>query len=142
VKEAPQLELIKLATIVINHAGINTVLECLMEGKPMIVIPITHDQPAMAARLAWLEVAKVIPEKRLTSPLLREAVKKLLTNDRYRTRAEHLQKMILASPGLDQAVKLLEDSMENRTAKETCPSPNSQTSTIAESNVKETVTLA
>ena len=35
----------------INHAGINTVLETLMEGKPMIAIPITHDQPALAARL-------------------------------------------------------------------------------------------
>ncbi len=52
VKEAPQLELVKVATVVINHAGINTVLETLMEGKPMIAIPITHDQPALAARLA------------------------------------------------------------------------------------------
>ena len=142
VKEAPQLELIKLATIVINHAGINTVLECLMEGKPMIVIPITHDQPAMAARLAWLEVAEVIPEKRLTSPLLREAIKKLLINDLYRTKAGRLQKTILASRGLDHAVKLLEDSMESRPAKEACPRPNSQTSKIADSNVRETGTLA
>jgi zeaxanthin glucosyltransferase len=123
VREAPQLELIKLSKIVINHAGINTVLECLMEGKPMIVIPITHDQPAMAARLAWLEVAEVIPEKRLTSPLLRAAIKKLLANDRYRARAAHLQKTILASHGLDHAVKLLEAAMESRAAREACPPP-------------------
>ena len=151
VKEAPQLELIKLATIVINHAGINTVLECLMEGKPMIVIPITHDQPAMAARLAWLEVAEVIPEKRLTSPLLREAIKKLLANDRYRTRAAYLQKTIRASPGLDRAVKLLEDAMGSRAAKEACPPRNSlpvnnrndpHELATADGNVKETVTLA
>ena len=58
VREAPQLELIKIAKIVINHAGINTVLETLMEGKPMISIPIAHDQSSLAARMVWLKVAE------------------------------------------------------------------------------------
>ena len=39
VRFAPQLELIKLARVVISHAGPNTSFEALMEGKPMIVIP-------------------------------------------------------------------------------------------------------
>jgi len=84
VREAPQLELIKMAKIVINHAGINTVLETLMEGKPMIVIPITHDQPALAARLVWLKVAEVIPERKLTVKQLRLALVKILNDPSYR----------------------------------------------------------
>src|SRR5665213_1221401 len=51
VRDAPQLELIKRAEIVITHGGLNTALETLLEGKPMIVIPMAYDQPAVAARL-------------------------------------------------------------------------------------------
>jgi UDP:flavonoid glycosyltransferase YjiC (YdhE family) len=108
VREAPQLKLIKIAAIVINHAGINTVLETLMEGKPMIAIPITHDQPAMAARLAWLHVAEVIPEKRLSAKNLRSAVLKVLHDPSYSDVAREVQKKIQSSRGLERAVELIE----------------------------------
>ncbi|MGB6826443.1 MAG: glycosyltransferase, partial [Terracidiphilus sp.] len=46
-KYAPQLELLKLAKVVITHGGPNTVFEALMEGRPMVAIPLAHDQPAV-----------------------------------------------------------------------------------------------
>jgi zeaxanthin glucosyltransferase len=111
VKEAPQPELIKRSLLVISHAGINTVLECLMEGKPMITIPIAHDQPALAARLAWLGVAEVIPEKKLSTALLRRAVETLVSNDSYRDRAVELQKEIISVRSLDRAVEVIETAL-------------------------------
>jgi len=108
VREAPQLELIKIAAVVISHAGVNTVMEALMEGKPMIAIPITHDQPAMAARLAWLHVAEVIPEKRLSAKNLRSAVLKVLHDPSYSDVAREVQKKIQSSRGLERAVELIE----------------------------------
>ena len=108
VREAPQLKLIKIAAIVINHAGINTVLETLMEGKPMIAIPITHDQPAMAARLAWLHVAEVIPEKRLSAKNLRAAVLRVLHDPSYGAVAREIQEKIQSSRGLERAVEVIE----------------------------------
>lgn len=36
---APQLELLKKATLTITHAGLNTVLESLSNGVPMVAIP-------------------------------------------------------------------------------------------------------
>jgi MGT family glycosyltransferase len=112
VREAPQLELIKIAKIVINHAGINTVLETLMEGKPMIAIPIAHDQPALAARLAWLKVAEVIPERRLSAQKLRLALMKILNNASYRDAAVELQVRIRSARGLERAVEVIEESLE------------------------------
>jgi zeaxanthin glucosyltransferase len=119
VREAPQLELISRSAIVINHAGINTVLEALMAGKPMVVIPIAHDQPALAARLAWLEVAEVIPEKRLTLRLLRRAIEKILINENYRQQALRLQSAIHAANGLDLAVEIIRSSMESHDHRKT-----------------------
>jgi UDP:flavonoid glycosyltransferase YjiC (YdhE family) len=48
---APQVELIKRATIMINHAGLGGVKECILFGVPMIVFPFKWDQPFNAARV-------------------------------------------------------------------------------------------
>lgn len=52
VKYAPQLELLKKATLTITHAGLNTSLESLSNAVPMVAIPIASDQPGVAARIA------------------------------------------------------------------------------------------
>jgi zeaxanthin glucosyltransferase len=117
VREAPQLELIKIAKIVINHAGINTVLETLMEGKPMIAIPITHDQPALAARLAWLHVAEVIPEKRLSAKALRSAVLRVLNDLSYGDAAREMQGKIQSGRGLERAVEVIEETLKRSIGK-------------------------
>ena len=75
---APQLELLKLAQVVITHGGPNTVFESLMEGKPMVAIPLAHDQPAVSARLARLNIAEVLPVMRLSARRIRTAVKRVL----------------------------------------------------------------
>ena len=45
VRVAPQLEILKRAALVITHAGLNTVLESLSEGVPLVAVPLGNDQP-------------------------------------------------------------------------------------------------
>src|SRR5260370_29383935 len=52
VKRAPQLELLKRASVCITHAGLNTLLETLTHGVPQVPIPVTFAQPVFAARIA------------------------------------------------------------------------------------------
>lgn len=52
VNQAPQLELLKRASVCITHAGLNTVLESLAQGVPQLAIPVTFEQPGIAARIA------------------------------------------------------------------------------------------
>ena len=111
VKEAPQREIIRLADVVINHGGINTVFETLSEGKPMVAIPIAHDQPALAARLSWLQVAEVIPHNDLSAKRLRAAIVTVLNTPSYRHTAHELQTQILAARGLDRAVTIIEEAL-------------------------------
>lgn len=84
---APQLDLLQRASLVITHAGLNTALESLAQGLPMIAIPITNDQPGVAARLQWLGVGITIPPKQLTADTLRTGLQKILTDPEYRNRA-------------------------------------------------------
>ena len=49
---APQLTLIRAADVVVTHAGLNTVKECIMCRTPMVAVPLTDDQPANGFRVA------------------------------------------------------------------------------------------
>jgi MGT family glycosyltransferase len=112
---APQLELLRIAKIVITHGGSNTVFEALMEGKPMIAIPLAHDQPAMAARLARLNIAEVLPVMRLSADRIRRAVTKLLKDGRYQDAAMKLQSSIRPICGSVRAAEIIEEALERYT---------------------------
>ena len=51
VNRAPQIEILKRAALCVTHGGLNTALESLAHGVPMVVIPVTNDQPGVAAGL-------------------------------------------------------------------------------------------
>jgi UDP:flavonoid glycosyltransferase YjiC (YdhE family) len=70
VRQAPQLELLQRSSVCITHAGLNTVLEALAQGVPQIAIPVTHDQPGVAARIANKQTGLVTSLDKLTAPRL------------------------------------------------------------------------
>jgi MGT family glycosyltransferase len=107
---APQLQLLKRATLAITHAGLNTALESLSLGLPMVAIPITNDQPGVASRLAWLGVAEVVQPGELTVPRLRAALEKVLAASSYREKARQLGEKIRALDGLPLAADLVEEA--------------------------------
>jgi zeaxanthin glucosyltransferase len=48
---APQRAVLARATLAITHGGLNTVLDALSFGVPLLAIPIAFDQPGVAARI-------------------------------------------------------------------------------------------
>jgi zeaxanthin glucosyltransferase len=112
VRYAPQLELLKRAEVIITHGGLNTVLETLMEGKPMIILPMVHDQPAVAARLARLKVAEVLLVKGLSAKHLRLALAKICNNGSYCDAAAKVQAKIRSASGVQRAADLIEEAIE------------------------------
>ncbi len=111
---APQLALLRRAALSITHAGLNTALESLSHGLPMVAIPITNDQPGVASRLAWLRVAEVVQPRQLTVPRLRAAVEKVLREPSYRNEARRRQEEIRQVNGVARAVDLAEEAFTTR----------------------------
>lgn len=110
----PQLELLKLAKIVITHGGPNTVFEALLEGIPMVAIPLAYDQPAVAARLARLRIAEVLPVMRLSAKSIRRAVEKLLSDPSYRDAAQEMQTKLQSLHGVERATEVIERELERQ----------------------------
>lgn len=53
VNTAPQLEVLERASLMITHGGLGSVKECIYFGVPMVVFPVTWDQPGNAARVVY-----------------------------------------------------------------------------------------
>lgn len=108
VKAAPQLALLKRASLCITHAGMNTTLESLSNGVPMVAIPITNDQPAVAARIAWTKTGKVVDLNNCTVDNLKTAIQEVLYRSEYRQNALKFKAEIEQAGGVTQAAKIIE----------------------------------
>ncbi len=107
VQRAPQLELLKLATLCVTHAGMNTTLEALTQGVPLVAIPITNDQPGVAARILASGTGLFLPLAQLNAEALRGLVDKVLATPSYRERALAMKAAIAEVDGLGLAAELI-----------------------------------
>jgi MGT family glycosyltransferase len=112
VEFAPQLELLKRAALCITHAGLNTALECLSNGVPMVAIPITNDQPGVAARIEWTGTGEIVSVSKLSTAKLRTEVQRVLGDQRYRDSAKKLQQAIRSRDPISMAAELIESALK------------------------------
>jgi MGT family glycosyltransferase len=111
---APQLPLLQRASAVVTHAGLNTALESLSCGLPMIAIPLTNDQPGVARRLVSLGVAELVPAHRASADRLRKVIKLVLEEPQYRAAAKRWQQQLRSCPTIDQTAALIDYALRHR----------------------------
>jgi zeaxanthin glucosyltransferase len=110
VNNAPQLELLKEASVCITHAGLNTVLEALTQGVPQIAIPITNDQFGVAARIADKKTGIVTSFDGLDASNLSVLLDEAIDDPVYSDNSRLIQKAIAKKNGLSAAADLLEQA--------------------------------
>ena len=120
VRSAPQLELLRCATLCITHAGHNTALEALVNGVPMVALPLAYDQPGVAARIAHHGVGVIVTIDELTPELLFDRVRALLDNPAYGERAQRLGRDIAQLDGPATAATIIEKAFETSIAFTAC----------------------
>jgi MGT family glycosyltransferase len=103
----PHQQLIHRSELVITHAG-STAVSCLSSGVPMVAIPITTDQPGMAARVARAGAGEVIPLRKLNVSNLKMAIQRVLENRTYRDNAAKLCSAIQDAGGVNYAANVIE----------------------------------
>lgn len=111
---APHQKLIERSQVVVTHAGMNTVLTALSCGVPLVAIPITNEQPGIAARLARTKAGQTIQLTKLDETTLRKAITEVLNESSYRENAQRMQKIIQASGGVERAADIVEQVAQTR----------------------------
>lgn len=106
----PQEAAMARADIVISHAGMNTALEPLVHGIPMIVIPLALEQPAIAARVE-ASGAGIRLSKHAGAGRIADAIARLRNEPSFAGHARRLQAEVAAAGGTGRACDLIERAL-------------------------------
>jgi len=105
---APHSEVMPRACAVVHQGGVGTTAQAMLAGRPMLVVPFSHDQPDNAARCARLGVARVLPRGALRAPRLVRELAALLGDPEVRARAERVGLEVRGERGASAAVDAIE----------------------------------
>jgi rhamnosyltransferase subunit B len=105
---APYSKLFPRASVVIHQGGVGTTANALQAGKPMLVMPYSHDQPDNARRVRRLGVARVIRRPQYTAENAAKRIQHLLQSTAIRQRAAEIGEQLQQEDGLEAACDALE----------------------------------
>jgi len=105
---APYSALFSRASVVIHQGGVGTTAQCLRAGKPMLIMPYSHDQPDNARRMRRLRVARTIQKRNFTPRRVAAKLEKLLENPIYAHRAQQVAMRLRGEDGVKAACDALE----------------------------------
>ncbi len=114
VEFAPQLALLDRAALLITHGGVNTVLEAICRGVPMVVLPRNGDHFGMAARVHHGGLGLCASFRRTRPDALRRLVRQLLSDESYRTRSREVGQALRAAGGAARAAEIAEEAFATR----------------------------
>jgi rhamnosyltransferase subunit B len=105
---APYSELMPRCAASVHQGGIGTTAQALRSGRPMVVVPWSHDQPDNAERVRRLGVARTIPRSGYTAGRAAREIDRLLSMPRYAERARELGERISQENGIIAACDAIE----------------------------------
>lgn len=111
----PQLQILPHVDAVISHGGNNTVTETLMHGLPLLVIPISADQPESAGRVEACGAGLRLRPALATPSRLQRMIERLLFDPRFKQSALKVQASYTQMQGAATASRLVALLAEHRT---------------------------
>ena len=109
---APHSTIFPRACVNVHQGGIGTTGEAMRAGRPMLVVPYSHDQPDQAYRLRKLGIARSVPRHKYTAAVATREIAALLGDPIYAERASEVGTKIRSETGLVTACDLLEKLIE------------------------------
>jgi rhamnosyltransferase subunit B len=106
---APYSKIFPRASVIIHQGGVGTTAQALMSGRPMLVMPYSHDQPDNARRVRRLGVARVIRRPRYSAELAAKKINLLLEKPSAARRAVRIADLLRKEDGLKAACDALEN---------------------------------
>jgi UDP:flavonoid glycosyltransferase YjiC (YdhE family) len=106
---APYSAVFPKAALVVHQGGVGTTAQCLKAGKPMLIMPYSHDQPDNARRMRRLKVSRTIQRRNYTPLRVARKLRDMLDVPKFFRRAESVAKKLKHEDGVRSACDALED---------------------------------
>jgi zeaxanthin glucosyltransferase len=116
VDDQPQIELLRRTSVMITHAGMNSCLEALTRGVPLLLATVTGEQADLAERIIRAGAGLRIDMRRSRAGEIRDAVHRLLELDEasFREGAERIARDFARCDGPTTGADLVERLMHTR----------------------------
>jgi len=116
---APQVEVLKRASLMVSHGGVTGVKESAFMGVPMLLIPLSYDEFGNAARVVYHGLGARLRLKDISALELGRSIDRVLEDSSYSERAklmsEKLRTLERESPG----VAIIENIISHKEAQKT-----------------------
>ena|SRR5258708_1516696 len=99
----PQLEILPRTQVFVTHAGMNSTMESLYYGVPMVAIPQTDEEVITARRIAEMGLGIALEKEMVNVTMLREAVERVANEVTFRQRVRDMQQIIHEAGGYERA---------------------------------------
>ncbi len=114
---APYSALFPRASLVVHQGGVGTTAQCLHAGRPMLIMPYSHDQPDNARRMRRLGVSRTIQKSAYKPWRVARKLGAMLENPKYAEHAEAVARQLASENGMKTACDALE-ALHEKTRKQ------------------------
>jgi zeaxanthin glucosyltransferase len=104
----PQIQMLARASVMITHAGIGTVKECIIHGVPMLAAPLMRDQFKCAERIVYHRLGLRADIQCIGPEELSSMLEHLIADDSCRKRVEVMKEEFQRAEALNFSVSLIE----------------------------------
>jgi MGT family glycosyltransferase len=105
----PQLAVLQQASAFITHAGMNSTMEALYYGVPLLAVPQMPEQAVNADRVVALGLGHRLAVQAVTADALRAALDAVTSSTAIRANLARMQAEVRAAGGVDAGVQAIED---------------------------------
>jgi MGT family glycosyltransferase len=112
----PQLDVLNSASLFVTHGGMNSVMESLYHGVPMVVIPQMSEQRANGMRVDELGFGRLLPREDFTAESLRKSVEEVAADQAVAERTKDMGRRMRAVDGPALAADAVEEYLARGTA--------------------------
>lgn len=109
---ADQQAVLARADAVVSHAGLNTAMDAIAAGTPILAVPIAFDQPGVAARICHAGVGLQASARWASPGKLAAQLRRLLDEPEFVRRGSTLATAIRAAGGAARAAGMIEAVFE------------------------------
>jgi len=106
---APYSQLFSCSAMVVHQGGVGTTAQCLRAGKPMLIVPFSHDQPDNGRRMRLLRVGQVMQRGNYTPKRVARRLEAMLAAPQLAQRAKTVAQQLSKENGVRTACDTLEE---------------------------------
>jgi UDP:flavonoid glycosyltransferase YjiC (YdhE family) len=104
----PHSSILPRCQAMLCHAGFNTTMGCLAAGVPLVCVPLGSDQEFNARRCASAGLGLWLRQEEASVEAIRDAVRKVLTDPSFTTKARAFADDMARRPGASAAIRRIE----------------------------------